>query len=53
VLRGALRAHPGATRGLASYRRELGTQASEVELKIPKLRQQTFERAIIERARTA
>lgn len=34
-----------------SYRRKLGTQAGEVELKIPKLRQQTFEAAIIERYR--
>jgi putative transposase len=34
-----------------SYRRKLGTQAGEVELKIPKLRQQTFETAIIERYR--
>jgi transposase-like protein len=34
-----------------SYRRKLGTQAGEVDLKIPKLRQQTFETAIIERYR--
>ena len=34
-----------------SYRRKLGTQAGEVELKIPKLRQQTFETTIIERYR--
>jgi putative transposase len=34
-----------------SYRRKLGTQAGEVELKIPKLRQQTFETAIVERYR--
>src|SRR5215468_9492948 len=34
-----------------SYRRKLGTQAGEVELKIPKLRQQTFETAITERYR--
>src|SRR6516225_8427141 len=34
-----------------NYRRKLGTQAGEVELKIPKLRQQTFETAIIERYR--
>jgi transposase-like protein len=34
-----------------SYRRKLGTQAGEVELQIPKLRQQTFETAIIERYR--
>jgi putative transposase len=34
-----------------SYRRKLGTQAGEVELKVPKLRQQTFETAIIERYR--
>src|SRR5262249_77714 len=31
------------------YRRKLGTQAGEVELKTPKLREQTFETAIIER----
>jgi len=34
-----------------SYRRKLETQAGEVELKIPKLRQQTFETTIIERYR--
>ena len=34
-----------------SYRRKLGTQAGEVTLKVPKLRQQTFETAIIERYR--
>ena len=31
------------------YRRKLQTQAGEVELKMPKLRRQTFETAIIER----
>src|SRR5215469_8295762 len=34
-----------------SYDRKLQTQAGEVRLKIPKLRQQTFETAIIERYR--
>src|SRR5436853_624345 len=34
-----------------SYRRKLATQAGEVTLKVPKLRQQTFETAIIERYR--
>src|SRR5437667_5506050 len=34
-----------------SYRRKLATQAGEVSLKVPKLRQQTFETAIIERYR--
>src|SRR5215831_20071319 len=34
---------------VGSYRRKLGTQAGEVELKMPKLRRQTFETAIIER----
>ncbi len=34
-----------------SYRGKLSTQAGEVELKVPKLRQQTFETAIIERYR--
>jgi putative transposase len=34
-----------------SYRRKLGTQAGEVELKIPKLRQQSFETTIIKRYR--
>ncbi len=33
------------------YRRKLQTQAGEVELKMPKLRRQTFETAIIERYR--
>lgn len=33
------------------YRRKLHTQAGEVELKMPKLRRQTFETAIIERYR--
>jgi putative transposase len=33
------------------YRRRLHTQAGEVELKVPKLRRQTFETAIIERYR--
>ena len=32
-----------------SYSRKLGTQAGEVNLKVPKLRQATFETAIIER----
>jgi len=34
-----------------SYKRKLHTKAGEVELKMPKLRQQTFETAIIERYR--
>ncbi|MGN6448637.1 MAG: transposase [Brucella intermedia] len=34
-----------------SYERTLHTQAGEVNLKVPKLRQQTFETAIIERYR--
>jgi len=34
-----------------SYNRKLGTQAGEVTLKVPKLRQATFETAIIERYR--
>lgn len=34
-----------------SYRRKLQTRAGEVSLKVPKLRQQTFETAIIERYR--
>lgn len=34
-----------------SYKRKLHTQAGEVELKMPKLRQQTFDTAIIERYR--
>src|SRR5947209_16998480 len=34
-----------------SHRRKLATQAGEVTLKVPKLRQQTFETAIIERYR--
>jgi len=34
-----------------SYDRKLQTQAGEVRLKIPKLRRQTFETAIIERYR--
>ena len=33
------------------YKRKLHTQAGEVELKMPKLRQQTFDTAIIERYR--
>jgi putative transposase len=32
-----------------SYSRKLQTQAAEVTLRVPKLRQQTFETAIIER----
>jgi putative transposase len=32
-----------------SYSRKLQTQAGEVTLRVPKIRQQTFERAIIER----
>ncbi|MCP5348019.1 MAG: IS256 family transposase [Gammaproteobacteria bacterium] len=34
-----------------SYKRELHTKAGEVEVKVPKLRKQTFETAIIERYR--
>ena len=34
-----------------SYRRKLHTRAGEVTLKVPKLRRQTFETAIIERYR--
>jgi putative transposase len=34
-----------------SYGRSLQTQAGEVSLKVPKLRRQTFETAIIERYR--
>ena len=34
-----------------SYKRKLHTKAGEVEVKIPKLRKQTFETAIIERYR--
>jgi len=34
-----------------SYERKLGTRAGEVRLKVPKLRRQTFETAIIERYR--
>jgi len=34
-----------------SYSRKLQTQAGEVTLRVPKLRQQTFETAIIERYR--
>jgi len=34
-----------------SYKRKLHTKAGEVEVKVPKLRQQTFETAIIERYR--
>ena len=34
-----------------SYERKLQTKAGEVNLKVPKLRQQTFETAIIERYR--
>ena len=37
--------------GARNFRRKPGTQAGEVELKTPKLRQQTFETAIIERYR--
>jgi len=49
---GALRAH-GGTQGhpAGSYERRLQTKAGEVSLKVPKLRQQTFETAIIERYR--
>lgn len=32
-----------------SYKRKLHTKAGEIEIKMPKLRQQTFETAIIER----
>lgn len=50
---------PGATsarrraaiRGPGTYERSLETKAGEVTLKVPKLRQQTFETAIIERYR--
>ena len=53
VQRAALRAHArhGATSGPASYERKLQTKAGEVTLKVPKLRAQTFETAIIERYR--
>ena len=34
-----------------TYERKLQTKAGEVKLKVPKLRQQTFETAIIERYR--
>ncbi len=34
-----------------SYQRKLQTRAGEVRLKVPKLRRQTFETAIIERCR--
>ena len=34
-----------------SYERSLHTKAGDVKLKVPKLRQQTFETAIIERYR--
>ena len=34
-----------------NYERTLQTQAGEVSLKVPKLRRQTFETAIIERYR--
>ena len=34
-----------------SYERKLHTTAGEVKLKVPKLRRQTFETAIIERSR--
>lgn len=34
-----------------SYKRKLHTKAGEVEVKVPKLRQQTFETAVIERYR--
>jgi transposase-like protein len=41
---------PNATR-LRSYDRTLQTSAGEVNLKVPKLRRQTFETAMIERYR--
>ena len=34
-----------------SYKRKLHNKAGEIEVKVPKLRQQTFETAIIERYR--
>jgi hypothetical protein len=37
--------------GVGHYGRKLQTKAGEVRLKVPKLRQQTFETAIIERYR--
>ena len=37
------------TRGAGSYERSLHSKAGEVKLKMPKLRRQTFETAIIER----
>ena len=49
--RGAPRANTRRDTRARNYRRKPGTQAGEVELKIPKLRQQTFETAIIERYR--
>ena len=39
------------TRAGENYERTLQTQAGEVSLKVPKLRRQTFETAIIERYR--
>ena len=49
---GALRADSGPARQRAgSYDRKLQTTAGAVTLKVPKLRQQTFETAIIERYR--
>ena len=41
----------GSIRGPVSYDRTLHTSAGEVKLKVPKLRQQVFETAIIERYR--
>jgi putative transposase len=48
----ALRAQQGAAgHSAGSYERSLHTVAGEVNLKVPKLRRQTFETAIIERYR--
>jgi len=44
-------AKPGATPRAGHYERKLQTKAGEVKLRIPKLRAQTFETAIIERYR--
>ena len=48
-----LRAQPGSAKDTrtGNYERTLQTSAGEVNLKIPKLRRQTFETAIIERYR--
>jgi Transposase, Mutator family len=47
----SLRAYGGQARRSGSYDRKLQTTAGEVTLKVPKLRMQTFETAIIERYR--